>query len=260
MKVPKSFLGRKNLDNKVKEFLNRTKRDLPGGLENESMTDKICRYLDISPYSIFYEKDRERIRDQVGYLNNKNYKALRTIDDEINKFEHTLKTCDIEWRLLSDEYTKTDYEANKKKVRDMFVSSPVLGYNVLVNYLPGKAANYFFEKGKKEYELPSGWETLGVLSYMTILAGEAVVVGSVLGPLVAGAFVLSALTAGVFKISVGEEYNLESFEYYLELVEDYNKIQENRALIESLKEEREMIVKLIKDYIKHEKPTFFSKV
>lgn len=256
MEIPSSFRGKKRgTDEKLEDLLKRTEKDLPGGL-NEEMIDKVCKYLDVPSYSFFYRQERDQITKEVEQFNNRDYRALRALNDRIDKFEKTLKKTDIEWKLLSDKYTREAYKKHGKKLAKIIARSPVIGYSTLINYLPAKVSGYLIEKGESQASLfPSGLQFLGAFSYLALMAGEIAAVG--LTTKFGGVFFLSYFLTGFFHAIWGSDYNWDNFEYYLGLIKDYKKIRKNQKLIDYLREEKEDIIHSIKDNIQFEKMKFY---
>lgn len=257
MEIPSSFRGKKSeSDKKLEELLTRTEKDLPGGL-NEELTDKVCKYLDVSPYGLFYKREREMIASEVEMLNDRNFKALKELYDQIDQFEKVLEKSNIGWRLLSDEYTKEAYKQHAKEVAKIIARSPVIGYSALVNYFPVKVASYLIKKGEIPRSLfPSGLEILGGVSYFTLMMGEVLAVS--LTTKFGAPFFLSYLFSTFCHALWHMDYNWENFEYYRGLMQDYRKIRKNKKLVDSLRKEKDDIINTIKDHIHFEKIVFFK--
>lgn len=255
MEIPDSFRGKKSgSDKKLEELLKRTEKDLPGGL-NEELTDKVCKYLDVSPYGLFYEREREVIASEVEMLNDRNFKALKELYDQIGQFEKALEKSGIELRLLSDEYTKEAYKKHAKEAAKIIARSPIICYSALANYFPLKVAKYLIKKGGTQYSLlPSGLEILGAVSYFTLAMCEVLAVS--LTTKFGAPFFLSYLFSTFCHALWHYDYNWESFEYYRGLMQDYKRIRKNQKLVDSLRNEKDDIVNAIKDHIHFERIVF----
>lgn len=255
MRLPKLFVTDKNLEAKIQDSLNKSEDDAPGSINEEELTDKICRYLSI-PLDINYYGHRKRVVAQVHEMNYRNYKNLKEIERRIKEFEKDLEHNNVCLNWLSDDYSETAYKQAKAELRYLIAKLVVNPYSSIVNYLPAKSAKFFFKRVKESSEFPSNWEILGAASYFAVLAGEAVAV-SFLGIGWAVLFAGSALASGAFHVlssfdGFNKDYDKgEVMRKDLEFLEEYKKIRKNKRVIGRLKEEKSQLMEFIKDYIRY---------
>lgn len=255
MKLPKLFVKDKDLEAKIQDSLNKADGDAPGSINEEELTDKVCKYLGM-PLDIRYYDYRKRITAQVHDMNYRSYKHLKEIDRRIREFEKDLEISNVPLSWLSDDYSENSYKRAKAELRYFMVKSVVNSYSSVVNYLPSKAAKFFFSRGDL-YMFPSKWETFGVASYFAVLAGEAVAV-SPLGVGWAALFAGSALASGAFYIlssfdGFDKDYDKnEVIRKDLEFLGEYRKIRNKKRIIDELRQEKFQLTEFIKDYIRYQ--------
>ncbi len=244
MKLPRLFLKDKNLEGRVESFLNRTEKDLPANFSKGELVDKICKYLDLRPYNLFYESSKTKV---VEYVDSTEHKGSRDLGSRIRDFEKDMGKQNIKWEWLSHKYTENYYKETKKEIRSFIKRSFVVGYSKLVNYLPVKSANFFF-KISDRYD-SSRWDILGIVSYLAILAGEIAAVSLLTS--YGLAFGVSVAVAGAYQLMQFDyDVNMDTVKEYINYLKEYKQVNKNRLSIDVLRSEKQQISEILRDEIK----------
>lgn len=246
MKLPKLFLKDKNLEGRIESFLNRTEKDLPANFSRGELVDKVCKYLDIMPYSLFYESSKTKV---IEYVNSVESKVLRDISNRIRDFEKDMEKQGVRWEWLSDKYAEGHYKETKKEILGFVKRSLVIGYSKLVNYIPVKSANFFFNlNGDNNFPF-SKWDLLGITSYLVVLAGEVAAVSLLAG--YGWAFVASAAVTGIYHLmQFDHDINMDTVKEYVNYLKEYKQVSKKRLTVDVLRSEKYQISEILRENIK----------
>lgn len=248
MRWPKTFLKDKNLEKKVEEYSREViPSEIPGSFNETEMTSKICDY--VGTYQLMYfHTYRKKVAEQVHNLNYRKPKVLGEIKEKMNKLEAELEKYGLEWdHIAKDCYNERVYKESKKSIRNYWMKLGLIHYSRIVNYVPGKVANFFINKSPPN-EAPTWWDVLGTASYITLLTGETILFSMALGYW--WAFMGSAMISGLVHAFSDLKREREMVEQEKDFIKRYKKVQEKKEIIKALKEEKEQIASFIKEHIR----------
>jgi len=182
MRLPRIFLKEKGLEEKVNQYTTKKFEYIPpGSFDEETLSRRVCKYF--GTYHIYYDVYQRKVKEQVHHLNQSEPKVLKSIVDQMDQFEKDLEAKQIPWDwVANDYYSERLYRDSKRTVRNYRIKVGMIYYSKIVNYLPAKAAKFFFDKSDQAELAPTKYDIMGMASYLVVLAAETAVVHLLTGP------------------------------------------------------------------------------